>query len=571
MKIVQDLKKIIVEAGKKLNLSIIEEEIKIEHPADVSFGDYSTNIAMVLAKQEKINPRELAEKIIQQSQNKLTDFIEKVEVAGTGFINFYLKPGFLIKEAETINYEIEFRNKINKYGMGKTMVIDYSAPNIAKPFGIGHLRSTNIGQSIYNIYKFLGWNCIGDNHIGDWGTQYGKLVAAIKKWNEKDLNELDITDLEKLYVRFHKEAETDEKLIDEGREWFSKLENGDKEAREIWQKCIDISLVEFDKVYQLLGVHIDFVHGESFYEKMLPEVTKEIIDKKITKESEGAVIIEFKDTPPAMLQKTNGTTTYFTRDMATIKYRLKNWKPNLIIYEVGADQQLHFKQVFKTAEMMGWTKNCDMVHVAHGLIRWPTGKFSTRKGDTIHLSDVIDKAMEKAESIANKSVIGKDLSATEKEEMIKKVALGAIKFNDLASDPRKDVIFDWDQIMSLEGDSGPYLQYTYARCKSVLEKTKIKEQKNIETIPEDINSDEMALIKEFYRFEEKIVEASERFSPAVIAEYLLGVARKYNEFYAKNRIINEKEETFRIFLTKTVASVLETGLYILGIDTVEKI
>ncbi|MFA6361587.1 MAG: arginine--tRNA ligase, partial [Candidatus Shapirobacteria bacterium] len=282
-------------------------------------------------------------------------------------------------------------------------------------------------------------------------------------------------------------------------------------------------------------------------------------------------IIEFKDTPPAMLQKTNGTTTYFTRDMATIKYRLKNWKPNLIIYEVGADQQLHFKQVFKTAEMMGWTKNCDMVHVAHGLIRWPTGKFSTRKGDTIHLSDVIDKAMEKAESIANKSVIGKDLSATEKEEMIKKVALGAIKFNDLASDPRKDVIFDWDQIMSLEGDSGPYLQYTYARCKSVLEKTKIKEQKNIETIPEDINSDEMALIKEFYRFEEKIVEASERFSPAVIAEYLLGVARKYNEFYAKNRIINEKEETFRIFLTKTVASVLETGLYILGIDTVEKI
>jgi arginyl-tRNA synthetase len=219
---------------------------------------------------------------------------------------------------------------------------------------------------------------------------------------------------------------------------------------------------------------------------------------------------------------------------------------------------------------MGWMPDMGMVHIAHGLIRWPTGKFSTRKGDTIHLSDVIDKAMEKAEAIANKSVIDKDLTAAEKEEMIEAVAIGAIKFNDLASDPRKDVIFDWDQIMSLDGDSGPYLQYTYARCKSVLNKTKIKEQKNIEEIPDTINSDEMALIKEFYRFEEKIVEASTRFSPAVMAEYLLSLARKYNEFYAKNRIIDETQEVFRIFLTRTVASVLETGLYILGIKTVEK-
>jgi len=491
-------------------------------------------------------------------------------VAGPGFINFYLKPEFLTKETENINYEIEFRNKLNEYGNGKTMVIDYSAPNIAKPFGIGHLRSTNIGQAIYNIYKILGWNCIGDNHIGDWGTQYGKLVAAIKKWNKNDLNDLTIDDLEKLYVKFHKEAEVDEKLIDEGRDWFAKLEKGDKEAREIWQKCIDISLIEFDKVYRLLGVKIDFVHGESFYEDSLEEITKEIISKGITKKSEGATIIEFENMPPAMLQKSNGTTTYFTRDMATIKYRMENWKPNLIIYEVGADQQLHFRQVFKTAKLMGWSPSDGMIHVAHGLIRWTTGKFSTRKGDTIHLSDVIDKAMEKAEDVAKKSTVAKDLTNEEKKEMIESVAIGAIKFNDLSSDPRKDVIFDWDQIMSLDGDSGPYLQYTYARCKSVLDKTQIKEQKNINEIPKNINDDEMALIKEFYRFEEKIVEASERFSPSVIAEYLLGVARKYNEFYAKNRIIDQKEETFRIFLTKTTASVLHTGLYLLGIKTVER-
>ena len=568
MKIVDNLKKIVSEAGQKLELPIIEDEIKIEHPADINFGDYSTNIALVLAKEIKSNPRELAEKI--KNEIEKCEFIEKVEVAGAGFINFYLKPEYLIKEAEKINYDIEFRNELAETGKGKTMMLDYSAPNIAKPFGIGHLRSTNIGQAIYNIYKVLGWTCIGDNHIGDWGTQYGKLVAAIKKWGEKDLDKMTIDDLEKLYIKFHKEAETDEKLIDEGREYFSKLENGDEEVRKIWQKCIDISLLEFERVYQMLGVHIDFIHGESFYEKMLPEITQKIIDKGITKKSEGAIIVELEGMSPAMLTKSNETTTYFTRDMATIKYRLDTWQPDLIVYEVGVDQQLHFRQVFETAKLMGWWPKNGMVHVAHGLIRWPTGKFSTRKGDTIHLSDVIEKATDEAKKIADKTSVNKELTATEKEEMIKAVAIGAIKFSDLASDPRKDVIFDWDKIMSLDGDSGPYLQYTYARCKSVLNKTTIKEQKNIENLPENINEDEMALLKEFYRFEEKIVEAANRYSPSVIAEYILGVARKYNEFYAKNRIIDQKEEVFRIFLTRTTTSIIETGLDLLGIETVEK-
>jgi len=570
MEIIKDLKKIIFDACKKLGLAIDEKDIKIEHPQDVTFGDYSTNIAMVLAKKEGKNPRDLANSVFQLISLSDNQIIKKIEVAGAGFINFYLKSEYLIKEAEIINYDIEFRNKLSEYGKGKTMVIDYSAPNIAKPFGIGHLRSTDIGQSIYNIYKILGWNCIGDNHIGDWGTQYGKLVAAIKKWNDKDLSKLSIDDLEKLYVRFHKEAEKDETLIDEGREWFLKLEQGNKEAREIWQKCIDISMLEFEKVYQLLGVHIDFVHGESFYEKMLSQVTKKIIDKGITKKSEGAVIVDFDSMPPAMLQKSNETTTYFTRDMATIKYRMETWNPDLIIYEVGVDQQLHFRQVIKTVELMGWAPKTKFVHIAHGLIRWPTGKFSTRKGDTIHLSDVIEKAIEEAKKIADKTSVNKELTATEKEEMIKKVAIGAVKFSDLSSDPRKDIIFDWDKIMSLEGDSGPYLQYTYARCKSVLSKTKIKEFKNLNEIPKEINKDEMGLLKEFYKFSEKIVEASERYSPSVIAEYILGIARKYNEFYAKNRIINEKEEVFRLFLTQITASVIETGLDLLGIETVEK-
>jgi arginyl-tRNA synthetase len=581
MDIVNNLKKIIVESCKKLGLTVAEKDIKIEHPGDVTFGDYSTNVAMVLGKEEEKNPKELANLICQSIRLSNNQFVEKIEVAGAGFINFYLKPEFLIKEAEVINYDIEFRKNLSSYGVGKTMVIDYSSPNIAKPFGIGHLRSTNIGQSIYNIYKILGWNCIGDNHIGDWGTQYGKLMTAIIHARNNDprfmiydsrieLDELTIDDLEKLYVAFHKEAEKDETLIDEGRDWFAKLEKGDKEARDIWQKCVDISLLEFEKVYQLLGVHIDFIHGESFYEKMLPDITKKIIDKGITKKSEGALIVELPSMPPAMLQKTNGTTTYFTRDMATINYRLKTWNPDLIIYEVGVDQQLHFRQVFETIKILGWAPKTKLVHIAHGLIRWTTGKFSTRKGDTIHLSDVIEKAMLEAQKIADKTSVVKKMSASEKNEMVRKVAIGAVKFSDLSSDPKKDIIFDWEQIMSLDGDSGPYLQYTYARCKSVLSKTKIKETKNINEISKKINQDEMGLLKEFYKFEEKIVEASERFSPSVIAEYILGVARKYNEFYAKNRIIGEKEEVFRLFLTQTTASVIETGLDLLGIDTVEK-
>ena len=577
MKIIKELKRIILEAGEILKLPIIEEEIKIEHPAEADFGDYSTNVAMALARlrqgydgQAK-SPRELAEKIKKEIEKEnYKEFIKKIEVAGAGFINFYLNPEYLIHEAENINYELEFRNQLSEYGQGKTMVIDYSAPNIAKPFGIGHLRSTNIGQAIYNIYKVLGWRCVGDNHIGDWGTQYGKLVAAIKKWNTKRLDDLTIDDLEKLYVRFHKESESDEKLIDEGRDYFARLEKGDKETRDIWQKCVKISMEEFDRVYQMLGVQIDFVHGESFYEKKLDKIVNEIISKGITKESEGAVIVEFEGMPPAMLKKSNGTTTYFTRDMATVKYRLENWNPDLIVYEVGVDQELHFRQVFKAVEMMDWAKKCKLVHVAHGLIRWSTGKFSTRKGETIHLSEVIDKATEKAEEMAKKSVVDKSLTATEKEEMVKAVAIGAVKFNDLSSDPKRDIIFDWDKVMSLDGDSGPYLQYTFARCMSVLTKTQIREQKNIDEIPKHINKEEMALVREFYKAEEKILEAAERFSPAVIAEYLLGLARKYNEFYAKHRIIDQKEEDFRVFLTKTTATLIHDGLWLLGIKTIKK-
>jgi arginyl-tRNA synthetase len=509
---------------------------KIEHPAMSKFGDFAVRGE------------------IDFEENDLIEKTEKV----AGFTNIWIKKDKLKAEAEKINYEIEFKNELAKSDKGKTMVIDYSAPNIAKPFGIGHLRSTNIGQAIYNIYKILGWNCIGDNHLGDWGTQFGKLIVAIKKWNDKEIEKLSIEDLEKLYVRFHAEEEKNPEMEDEAREWFAKLENGDAEARDIWQKCIDISVREFNQVYEMLGVKIDYTLGESFYLDKMPAVIEEMRKKGLIKKSEGAEIVEFKNMPPAMVKKTNETTTYFTRDMATVKYRVDEWKPDLIIYEVGSDQILHLKQVFETAKMLGY--KADFVHVAHGMFRWKDGKFSTRGGRTIHLSEVIKKAKEEA----------KKMAPDNSQEKIAAVAIGAIKFNDLAQDPKKDIIFDWERVMSMDGNSGPYLQYTYARCMSVLGKTEIVEQKNIEEVPEIINEEESELLREFYKLEEKILEASERFNPAVIAEFLLNIARKYNEFYGKHRIIGEPEETWRIFLTKVTSNVLKTGLELLGIKTIEK-
>ena len=534
----------------KINKWLKENNLegKTEHPALEKFGDFAIRTGKPVENLTK------------------SDLVEKTEFVA-GFVNIWLDRKYLLKESLNIDTK-EWYENLEKVGNQKTMVIDYSAPNIAKPFGIGHLRSTNIGQAIYNIYQILGWKCIGDNHIGDWGTQFGKLIVAIKKWGPPatiGINDLSIEDLEKLYVKFHSESENNSELLDEARDWFLKLEKGDEEARIIWQKCIEVSMREFDKVYELLGVKIDHTLGESFYLDKMPEVVELMKKKGLVKESQGAKIIEFPNMPPAMVVKTNGATTYFTRDMATVKYRIDTWNPDLIIYEIGADQKLHCRQIIETAKMMDWRPQ--FYNVAHGLIRWKDGKFSTRKGATIHLMEVIEKAIEEAKKIAPDN----------SEDKLKAVAIGAIKFNDLASDPKKDVIFDWDKVMSMDGNSGPYLQYTYARCKSVLDKSKtlsasghlsLTGQANIELYV--FNDEETALLRYFYQYEEKIMEAGERFSPSVLAEYLINLARKYNEFYGKWRIVGEKEELQRAWLTDRTAVILKSGLKILGIEVLEK-
>jgi len=484
----------------------------------------------------------------------IVDKVEKV----SGFSNVWLTREILLTESVGI-LDDSYKNRLSKIGEGKTVVIDYSAPNIAKPFGIGHLRSTNIGQALYNLYGYLGWKTIGDNHLGDWGTQFGKMITALLKWNDKPILELSIEDLEKIYVKFHQEAESDKSLEVEAREWFAKLEKGDDKAREIWTQCVDISLKEFNRVYEMLGVKIDYAYGEAFYEKMLPEIVTLFKDKGLTYESQGATLIKLKDNPEAMLLKSDGATNYLTRDLATIKFRMETWNPDLIIYEVGSEQKLHFNQLFEAAEMVEWKPKNGYKHIGHGLIRWKDGKFSTRNGDTIHLAEVIETAAEQAKKIAPKN--------SDKEIMA--VAIGAIKFNDLAQDPTKDIVFDWDKVMSMQGNSGPYLQYTYARCMSVIEKADLKKIP-IDLAGEEYVDEEMSMLRYFYIFNEKIVESANRYSPAVLAEYLLNLARKYNEFYGKCRIIGDLEEGRRIFLTQVTAKIIHEGLNILGIETLEK-
>lgn len=558
-------------------------EVQLERPKEKSYGDYSTNIAMVIAKQLSRNPIEIAGLITSQLTAYNSKLFSKIEAVKPGFINFFFSREFFFEEINRIIKKKEEYGS-SKIGKGKVVVIDYSSPNIAKPFGIGHLRSTIIGQAIYNIYKFLGYKVIGDNHLGDWGTQYGKLLYMIKKElegkNQKEqvkfLKELTIQQMEKLYVEFHRKAEQDVTLEEEARKLFKKLEEGDKELKKLWKICKEKSLKEFERIYKILGVKIDYSFGESFYQPLLEDVIQEVKEKKIAQESQGALIITFPNNflPPAVFLKSDGATTYLTRDLATIKFRLKKWNPDLIIYEVGADQVLHFKQLFETVEMLGWAKKDKFVHIAHGLIRTERGKFSTRKGDTIHLEEVLNEAQERAKKIIENLESGKKLKESEKEEISRMVGIGGVKYNDLSQHYSKDIIFDWDKILNLKGNSGPYLQYTIVRAQSVLKKAKIKKALKIKPAP--INrpaKEEEDILRTIYQFPEIIEESAEAFSPNLICNFAYDLAQKYNLFYEKLSILkapNKNEKDFRLAITNAVAIVLKNSLSILGISVPSK-
>src|SRR5258706_5786982 len=418
------------------------QNFSVEHPADAQMGDFATNVALVMAKQIGKNPRELAEETKQKllKDEKLAEIIEKIEVAGPGFINFWVKDEVLVQKlnemSEAGNHAIN-----SDFMSGKKVLVEYSSPNIAKRFSVGHFRSTIIGQAVLNLYKHSGAEVTDDNHLGDWGTQFGMIIAAVEE-KKLDVKMMSVPDLENLYVEFNRRIAETPELKNKAREAFARLERGEESARKIWQQAVDVSMKEFGQIYKKLGVTFEHQYGESAYEKMMPEIIKEAMDSGVAEKGEGgALIVKFEKDgkeymPPAMLQKGDGTTTYFTRDLATVRKRLDDadLKSDLYIYEVGSEQRLHLKQVFETVEKLEWAKKEQFIHVAHGLLSLPEGKMSTRKGNTVKLEDLLFRAADEAKKIA-KEILTSAIS--------EKIGIGAVKYNDLRRSPEADYVFKW--------------------------------------------------------------------------------------------------------------------------------
>ncbi len=544
-----EIKNIIINSLKKASGI---KNLNLEFSSRPEFGDYTTNIAL-----QSKNPKETAQKIVEKlkKDKDLSQIVAKIEVAGQGFINFHLSTKALTKNLSQVLEEKEKYGQ-SEAGKGKTVVIDYSSPNIAKRFSIGHLRSTIIGQALYNLYKFTGWKTVGDNHLGDWGTQFGVLIYMVEK-NNLNPESLSVEDWEKLYIDFHKSLEQNPDLKDEARNAFKRLEDKDQNARKIWQVALDTSLKEYQKLYDLLDVKIDYAYGESFYEDKMPEVIELAKKKGIAKKSKGTWAIDFSKyhLPSNILVKSNQTTTYLARDLALMQFRKRQWNPDLIIFEVGADQKLYFQQVFALAEMMGMFKLNQLKHVAHGLVRFEHGKMSTRRGQTIKLEEVLNQAIQKAKEFNKDPLVAQ------------MVGVGAIKYFDLMHAPTSDIIFDWNKIFVLEGNSGPYLQYTYARSQSVLKKSQSTKYNIQDT---NLNPEELFVLRELLKFPEIVSNAGNNYSPNILCEYLFNLAQKYNTFYNKHKIIGSENQEFRLALTFAVGQVLKTGLTLLGIATPEK-
>lgn len=597
MKITLHIQDLINQSLEKLGLDY-SGEIHLEHPADLSHGDYASNIAMVLFKQQDQfkSPRDLAQAITDGISDE-KGLVESTEIAGPGFINLTLSESFLLAEMEElVKNRAEISDKVNK---GKKAVVEYSSPNIAKPFTIGHLRSTIIGDSLANLLEETGFEVIRDNHLGDWGTQFGKQIFALRHLGEGNLDkniekisnsDNPVKELVALYVEFHRLAEDRPEMEDEARAIFKALEDGDEEARELWQMCIDWSFVEFDRIYNKLGIRFTENegrgYGESYFEDKMDLVIKELEEKANKTRSinyeegdKGAMVVIFSEKsklPPAMILKSDGATLYATRDLATDKFRLSKYgQDTLIINEVGAEQSLYFRQLFAIEEALGWVTAGQRVHVGHGMYRFKDGKMSTRKGNVIWLEDVLSEAVSKASQIAGeqRSISNSDLE---------KVAFGALKWSDLKRSSHLDVTFDWDEIMTMQGNSGPYMQYTYVRCKSILDKQSADIDivinkhfdilSNLESYsPSQI---EKELLRNLYIYFEIVEKAASEYSPHHLTTYLFNLAQTFNKFYGNHKVVDsgdgEEAEALRISLVQATSIVIKKGLSILGIEVVSK-
>ena len=562
--------KISEQIAKATNIPQEEIEKYIEIPKDMANGDYAFP-CFKLAKTLKKSPIVIANEIKQEFQIE-EDIISKVEVVG-GYLNFFVNK---LNKTKQIIEEMANNEQYGKsnFGKGTNIIVEFSSPNIAKPFHIGHLRTTGIGQALYNIYKFLGYNVIGINHLGDYGTQFGKMIEGYKKWgSEYSFKEHPIDDLLDLYVRINELCKNDENVLNECRENFKKLENGDEYCIEIWKKFKELSLQEFQKVYDLLGSKFDSWNGESFYSDKMPEVIDLLQKTGKLVESQGAKIIDLEDkgiNTPCIIEKSNGSTTYATRDLAAILYRARTYDFDKALYVTSYEQVLHFKQVFEVAKLLGLDEKYTngLEHVSFGMVLLPEGKMSTREGNIIKLEELLNEAISRAKEIIEQ----KNPDLENKEEVAKKVGIGAVIFNDMSASRIKDEVFDWNTILNFQGETGPYIQYTYVRTKSVLEKAGYLPK--IENVKIDNLSDEysMAILKLIYNFEDILIQVTDKNEPSMLARYLIELAKAYSSFYNENKIIVDDKDVqdARVYLTYAVSQVLKQGANLLGIEMPEK-
>lgn len=563
-------KKIAEEISKIVNIEKEEIETYIEKPIDNKNGDYAFpcfRLAKELKKAPPIIANEIKEKIELD-----TSIIEDVQVVG-GYLNFYINKETITKEVLKEISKTEKYGKTN-IGNGKNIVVDYSSPNIAKPFHIGHLRSTVIGGALYNIYKYLGYNVTGVNHLGDYGTQFGKLIEGYKLWgNEYDIYKDPINELTKIYVRINQACKEDENILNACRDNFKKLEDGDQYCVELWQRFKDLSLKEFQRVYDLLGSKFDSWNGESFYSDKMPEVIEKLEKSGKLVESQGAKIIDLEDegiNTPCIIEKSNGSTTYATRDLAAILYRARTYDFDKVLYLTSYEQALHFKQVFTVAKYLDLDEKYlkGLIHVPFGMVQLPTGKMSTREGNIIKLEELLNEAIERAEKIIEE----KNPDLEDKKETAKKVGVGAVIFNDLSNSRVKDEIFEWDKILNFQGETGPYIQYTYVRTKSVLEKAgKLPDVKEIKLdVLNDIYS--QTIIKLIYNFQDILVQVTRKEEPSILSRYLIDLAKAFSSFYNENKIIVEDKDiqNARVYLTYAVNQVLKNGVELLGMQMPNK-
>ncbi len=562
-----DFKEIIAKELEKMDLGLGFEEIYklIEIPPQDNMGDYSFP-CFSLAKTMRKNPALIAE-----------DLAEKIDLEGFGkienlnaYLNFYVDRK--VFEEEILKEILEKKEKYGSSdkGSGKNIVIDFSSVNIAKPFHIGHIRSTVIGDALRNIHNFLGYNTIASNYIGDYGTQFGTMIAAYKLWgDEEKLRENPIKELLNLYVRYNKEAAEDEKMMNDARAEFKNLESGEEEATRLWKHFKEISFNEFDRVYKMLDIDFDNYNGESYHSEFIPAVLEELKDKDLLVESDGAYIVDLSefDLPPAIIIKSNGSSAYITRDIATAINRKKVYDFDKNLYVVATQQNLHFQQLFAILKLMGYDFYDDCKHIPFGMVSLKDQTLSTRKGQVVFLEDVLNKAVDKTKEIME----NRESKIENVDEVAEIVGIGAVKFQELYNNRIKDYVFDWDEVLNFDGETGPYVQYTYARAKSVLRKANFKE--NTEISFDKITSDEeFALVKALGNFKDVVAKAAEKYEPSLITRHLTEIAKNFNKFYnaCQINVEDEKIKEERLALTHATSIVIKTGLGLLGIKTVEQ-